>query len=147
MLNDKVTPIGHLTITLRDQDGKVKEVRFVKNLVVDTGKELITSRLLGTGNAPSHMAIGTGTITPLASDTTLGSELTRGVFVSAPTQNARTVTFIATYPAGTGTGNITEAGLFNASSAGTLIARTTFAPPFNKTALDSLTIEWDVTIN
>jgi hypothetical protein len=146
MLTDNITPNGHLTLTLRDENGKVKMVHFCKNIVVDTGKAFIASRLIGTQTAMSHIAVGTGTIAQLATDTTLQTELARVVFDSSPTTNAKTITFVVTFPAGVATGNLTEAGIFNAASAGTMLARTTFAP-FPKTALDSLTIEWDVTIN
>jgi hypothetical protein len=56
------------------------------------------------------------------------------------------VAYVATFPAGTGTGAVTEAGLFNASSAGTLLCRTVFSV-INKGAADTLGITWTVTVN
>jgi hypothetical protein len=55
------------------------------------------------------------------------------------------VQYVATFSAGTGTGAITEAGIFNASSAGTLLCRTVFSV-INKGALDTLVITWKVTV-
>ena len=54
--------------------------------------------------------------------------------------------YVATFPAGTGTGAITEAGILNASSSGTLLCRTVFSV-INKGAADTLGITWTVTVN
>jgi len=50
------------------------------------------------------------------------------------------------FGAGEGTGSITEAGIFNASSSGTLLCRTVFSV-VNKGASDSMTITWTVTVS
>jgi hypothetical protein len=52
---------------------------------------------------------------------------------------------VTTYAAGTGTGAITEAGIFNASSSGTLLSHVVFSA-INKGAADSLTITWTITV-
>ena len=44
------------------------------------------------------------------------------------------------------TGAITEAGLFNASSSGTMLCRTVFSV-VNKGASDAMTITWTVTVS
>lgn len=46
---------------------------------------------------------------------------------------------VATFAAGTGTGALTEAGIFNASSAGTMLNRVVFAT-VNKGASDTLIV-------
>lgn len=146
-MKDDVFASGNLTLTLIDSvTGTVKDSRKVKNLVVNIGKEHIASRLIGSTTLMDHMAVGSGTVAPLPTDTTLGTELGRVTFSSAPTQTAQMLTFLASFPAGVGTGAVTEAGIFNAASAGTMLSRTTFLA-FNKTATDILNIEWDVTIN
>jgi len=66
--------------------------------------------------------------------------------LTAFTASTNTVTATATFPAGTGTGAITEAGILNAASAGTLLCRTTF-PVVNKAAGDSIAITWVVTVS
>ena len=48
--------------------------------------------------------------------------------------------------AGEGTGALTEAGIFNASSSGTMLCRTEFSV-VNKGASDSMTITWTVTVS
>jgi hypothetical protein len=135
-----------LTVTVFDRTGNVKSAMKVPNLVVTVGKNYIASRMVGTSaTVMSHMAIGTGTGTPAAGDTTLGTEAGR-VALTAFTSSTNTVTATATFPAGTGTGAITEAGILNNSTGGTLLCRTTF-PVVNKAAGDSIAITWVVTVS
>jgi hypothetical protein len=145
-LQENLKAHGELTISVFDRDGKLKEAKKVPNLVVTVGKNYIASRMVGTASTVmSHMAIGTGTGTPIAGDTTLGTSAGR-VSLSAFTASTNTVTATATFPAGTGTGAITEAGIFNDSSSGTMLCRTTF-PVVNKAAGDSIAITWVVTVS
>lgn len=145
-LQENLKAHGELTISVFDRNGNLKEAKKVPNLVVTVGKNYIASRMVGTSaTVMSHMAIGTGTGTPIAGDTTLGTEAGR-VALTAFTASTNTVTATATFPAGTGTGAITEAGILNANSAGTLLCRTTF-PVVNKAAGDSIAITWVVTVS
>lgn len=149
MLKDAINANGTLVIELRDENGNVKE-QFEKNLVVNTGLAFIASRMKdATAAVMSHMAIGSGTAAAAATDTALGTELGR-VALTSTTIVTTTVTndsiqYVATFNAGTGTGAVTEAGLFNAASAGTMLSRTVF-PVINKGALDTLTITWKITV-
>jgi hypothetical protein len=143
---DNVQTIGVLELVLKDEFGNVKQIQKAKNLVVTTGRNYIASRMVGTiANTMSHMAIGTGNVAPAAGNTTLGTEVGRVVFGASPTATNNVVAYTATFGPGVGTGAITEAGIFNANSAGTLLCRTTFSV-INKGALDSLTINWNTTV-
>jgi flagellar basal body rod protein FlgG len=146
MLNDSIILKGALKIVVRDITGAVTDEREVPNLVVAVGKNFIASRMIGTSDAVmSHMAIGEGTTSPASGNTTLESEVGR----VALTSNVRTdnaIAYTASFPAGTGTGAITEAGLFNANSSGTMLCRTTF-PVINKGSADSVAITWTVSVN
>ena len=145
-LQENLKAHGELTISVFDRDGKLKEAKKVPNLVVTVGKNYIASRMVGTSaTVMSHMAIGTGTGTPVAGDTTLGISAGR-VALTAFTASTNTVTATATFPAGTGTGAITEAGIFNDVTTGTMLCRTTF-PVVNKAAGDSIAITWVVTVS
>ena len=136
---------GSLTIERTNSLGELVEKIFIPNLVVTTGKTFIASRIVGTASAVmSHMALGTGAVAPVVGDTTLGSEIGR-VALASGTAAAAVATFTANFPAGTATGALTEAGIFNAASAGTMMCRTTF-PVVNKAALDSISISWAVTV-
>lgn len=145
-LQENLKMMGRLKIEVKDSQGMVKETREIPNLVVTAGKNYIASRMVGTASSiMSHMAIGTGTGTPAVGNTTLGTEAGR-VAISSGTASTNEVTYTATFPAGTGTGAITEAGVLNASSSGTMLCRTTF-PVVNKAAGDSIAITWVVTVS
>ena len=145
-LSDIFKPTGELEIVVRDANGNIKEIRQAKNLVVSVGKTYIASRIVGTAsNIMTHMAIGTSTSTPTAGDTQLGTEAGR-VTLASGSNTSNAITYTATFPAGTGTGAITEAAVLNASSGGTMLCRTTF-PVVNKAAGDSIAVTWVVTIS
>ncbi len=146
MFQDAIKLTGELRITVTNPEGNVKQEVVVPNLVVTVGKNFIASRMKdATATAMTHMAIGTGTTAAAAGDTTLGTEAGR-VALTSTTVTANAVAYVATFPAGTGTGAITEAGIFNASSSGTLLCRTVFSV-INKGAADTLGITWTVTVN
>lgn len=141
MLKDSLKMTGHLAIAI---NGEV--VQEVPNLVVTAGKGYVASRMKDTSlGAMSHMAIGTGTSAAAAGNTALGAENDRNSLTSTVVSGG-TVTYVATFGAGEGTGAVTEAGLFNASSGGTLLCRTVFAV-VNKGSQDSMTITWSVTVS
>lgn len=141
MLNDDFTMKGRVSIVVNDQ-----VVQEIDNLVVTAGKEYVASRMKDTSDtAMSHMAIGTGSTAAAASDTALGSEAARTALAST-TVTANEIVYVDTFDAGTGTGAITEAAIFNASSAGTMLCRTVFSV-VNKGASDSMTITWTVTVS
>lgn len=146
MINDSIKMTGNLKIVLTDAQGNVKHEEELKNLVVTTGKAFIASRMKdATATAMTHMAVGSGTTAAAVGDTTLGTELGR-VSLTSTTVTSNAVAYVATFPAGTGTGAVTEAGLFNAGSSGTLLCRTVFSV-INKGAADTLGITWTVTVN
>ena len=63
------------------------------------------------------------------------------------TVSGAVVTYAATFAAGTGTGSLIEAGIFNSATAasGTMLCKTSF-DVVNKAANDSIAITWTVTI-
>ena len=137
---------GSLRVVVTGVDGKVKEEHDFRNLVVTVGKNFVASRMVGaTANVMSHMAVGAGTTPAAAGDTTLGSELGR-VALATSTATTNVVSYTATFPAGTGTGAVTEAGIFNAASAGTMLCRTVFSV-VNKGVDDALSVTWTITIS
>ena len=149
MLNDTLKITGAVSIKLLDKGGNVLETREIPNLVVSAGKTFIASSMLNTTtNTPTamtHMAVGTSSTAPAAGDTALGAEAGR-VALASSTSSANVVTYTATFPAGTGTGALVEAGIFNAASSGTLLCRTTFSV-VNKGAADAMSITWTITVS
>ena len=141
MLNDGLKLTGKLTIALNDEI-----LQEVPNLVVTAGKNYVASRMEGTDSSVmSHMAIGTSDTTAAAGQTALGSESAR-TGLSSTTVTNNEVVYVDSFPAGTGTGGIKEAGIFNASSGGTMLCRTVFSV-VNKGANDAMTITWTVTVS
>tara|TARA_R110000803_G_scaffold121729_1_gene189831 strand:- start:108 stop:542 length:435 start_codon:yes stop_codon:yes gene_type:complete len=144
MINDGFNLKGKVEVRLNDE-----VVREIDNLVVTTGKGFVAASMLKTtSNSPAamtHMAIGSNTTDPAAGDTTLGTELGRVTLTSAAVSGA-VVTYIATFPAGTGTGAVVEAGILNAGSGGTLLCHTEF-DVVNKGSADAITITWTVTVS
>lgn len=144
--NEILKASGSLLVVVTGKDGQVKEQHEFKNLVVNVGKSFVASRMVGTAaNIMSHMAIGESNTAAAAGDTALGSEAGR-VALTSGTSASNVVTYTATFPAGTGTGAIVEAGIFNAASAGTMLCRTVFAV-VNKGADDAMSVTWTVTIS
>jgi hypothetical protein len=145
MFTETVNVTGRLKIVRLDESGNEKEVREVKNLIVAVGKNIITSRLVGNTTAiPSHMAVGSSNTAATTAQTTLGTELSR-VTLDSSTRTNNTIAYIATFPAGVGTGTITEAAILNAGSSGDMLCRTNFNE-VNKGVSDVIVITWNVTI-
>lgn len=146
---DSLHATGQLRIDHFDSQGRKIDSRFIPNLVVQVGKNYIASRMIGTASSVmTHMEVGTGTTAPVSGDTALQSPIggSRQAFSASPSTSSNTVTYTATFGAGVGTGAITEAGIFNASSAGTMLCRTTFSV-VNKAAGDTINISWSVTVS
>jgi hypothetical protein len=152
MATDMLQIKGRLNIVLTDENGVVKDTRVVENLIVTSGRNYIASRMIGTSaSVMSHMGIGLGVTAPAIGDTALGSELTNtsnrptSTSVQGSGGNLNQITYTSTFGAGIGTGAVTEAGVFNAITSGTMLARTTFAA-VNKGSSDSIQITWTVTV-
>ena len=146
MIINKIQAKGMLSVVLKDSHGNTKDQRILNNLIVDTGLAYITSRMEdATATAMNYMAVGTGTTAAAAGDTALVTELDRNVVTSATAAGA-SIVYVGTWAAGDGTGAITEAGIFNASSAGDMLARTVFSV-ITKDANDTLSITWTITLS
>lgn len=148
MFNDSIKMKGKLNVVLTGPDGAVKESREFDNLVVTVGKNFIASRMKDTTDtAMSHMEVGTGSTAAAVGNTALETPVASSrVSLNSTTVATNSVAYVATFPAGTGTGALTEAGIFNASSSGTMLCRTVFSV-INKGAADTLGITWTVTVN
>jgi hypothetical protein len=146
MIIDGLKAKGTLDIIVRGPDGNIKDEKKVENLIVDTGLDYIASRMTGTSeNVMSHMAVGTGSTAAAGADTALGTELDRNALTST-TVTSNAIAYVCSWAAGDGTGSLTEAGLFNAVSSGTMLCRTVFGT-VTKGASDSMTITWTITVS
>lgn len=150
MIIERIKANGSLNILLTDAQGNIKDERDVKNLVVDTGLAYIASRMKdATATAMSHMGVGTGTTAAADAQTALVTEIgtrqSTTVTIQTTTVAGDTVQYVATFGAGVATGALTEAGIFNAVSGGTMLCRTVFSV-INKGANDTLQITWKVVV-
>lgn len=146
MINEDLKLRGDVAIVLKDKNGNVKDSREIHNLVVSSGLEFICSRMAGvSADVMSHMALGSSTTAAAAGDTDLGSILGSREALDSTTASSNTITYVSSFEAGEGTGAVTEAGIFNAATSGTMLCRTVFAV-VNKAADDTMSVTWTITL-
>lgn len=138
--------VGHVLIE-QIRDGRVVARRDGPNMVVTTGMQWITGALTGDTAAPTTMkyiGIGTGSTAAATTDTTLGtpveSRATGTQSRITTTVSNDTYKVVGTVSI-TDTRAVTEAGLFSASTDGTMAARQVFSA-VNAVSGDSLQITW-----
>lgn len=146
MVKDKIYAKGKISYELIGPDGTVKESGDFDNLVVATGLKWIVSRIAGETVDPiNYMAVGTGSAAAGATDTTLGTEVSRKEVGSKTIVTSTFVgdsyQFKTTFEPGEGTGALTEIGLFTAASGGVMTSRSVF-PVINKDADSALAFTW-----
>lgn len=137
---------GRARLVLRDEHGQVKHDETVENLITSAGRDAIIARLASSpGTAvPTYMAVGTGSTAAAAGDTTLETESDRNALTSN-TVSGNVLTMVGDWAAGDATAALTEAGVFSASTAGTMFSRAVFSV-INKGASDTLQITWTYTL-
>lgn len=139
---------GKVKIEHRDESGELIAAVERDNLVVTTGRNVIANRMRSspTMAAMTHMAVGTDATAAAIGQTALIAEVAASrTALDSTTVTNNQIAYVCTFPAGVGTGNLREAGIFNASSSGDMLARVTFSS-LNKAAGDSVTITWTITI-
>ncbi len=123
----------------------------VSNLVTNAGKAGDAARLMASAVAAfTYIALGIGTTAAAATDTALGSEITTGglarttgtVGSKTTTVTNDTATLTNTFTA-SGSFAVTESGVLNAASGGTLLAHQVFSA-INVVSGNNLQIEWDI---
>ena len=120
------------------------------SLVVNTGRSIITNRIRGTGTEPVFSAWGTGAGTAAAADTTLFTEGPEARVTGTSSQVTTTTTgdtyrVVSTITASAARA-VTNHGLFDASSAGNLYAKSDFAV-INLATSDSIQFTDNVTFS
>jgi hypothetical protein len=150
MINENLKLFGQLSIVLKDKDGKIKDTREVKNLVVNKGLEYIASRMKDASKGVmSHMGLGSGTTAAAASQTDLVTLLGAREALDSTTiagSNNEKIVYVSAFEAGDATGAVTEAGIFNASTSGDMLCRTVFSV-VNKASDDTMSVTWTITLS
>jgi hypothetical protein len=148
MENRNVKVKGSAKFVLRKEDGTV-EVSRKDNIIVAGGFDFICAQVAGVvAGVMNAIAVGTGTTTPVSSQSALTTEIARVATAYAHTAGTQLFTLSATFAAGVATGAITEAGVFNstAASSGTMLDRVVFSV-INKGANDTLTATFQFTLS
>jgi len=140
---------GRMVAELYGPDGALKDRRDVENTVTTLGHKMAADQWLAAPSVvtPGWMEVGTGTGQG-AGDSTLATYIAGSrTALDSKTRGANAiVTMACTFAAGTGTGAITEAGVFNVVTENTtdMILVASFAA-INKGADDSLVVTWTAT--
>lgn len=146
-INDKPLFKGRFIVEHFDESGRRKDLRIVENVIVTVGKNFLAAWLAAATQSDyfmQHIALGTGSSAASPSDTVLETELSTRV-AGTITSNGAIWQNQAFFAPGVDTGTITEAGLFSASSGGTMLARQVF-PAIIKGAGEAIQVTWQVTI-
>lgn len=110
-------------------------------VLANAGKDIITNRIKGSGTEPSFVAWGTGAGTAAATDTTLFTESVEARVAGTSTRVTTSTTNDTYQVVGTLTASatraITNAGLFDAITAGNLFVKGDFGV-INLTTGDSI---------
>jgi hypothetical protein len=138
---------------LASMPAKLQDYYWRKNIITNAGLAAII-RLVFAGLTETkfgYLAIGTGTTAESPTDTALVSEVKRktaNISQTTTSVSGDTALVSATFSKTdglTGSQNICEAGIFNASTGGIMLARKTFScVPLNWDAGDSITINYYV---
>jgi len=140
----------NIRITALDKDGNIKDERHISNLVTNAGLAGMASRCNGDGAEAvfTYIAVGTGVVAASVANTTLGTETAASGLTRAAGTASRTTTDVTNDTASltktftvTGTVAVTESGVLNAASGGTLLSRQVFTA-VNVVNGDSLQITW-----
>jgi len=149
-MEDTIKLRGCIEAVLKNADGEVIQHIKRDNIVVTAGRSWVLRQIASghmvTSQAISHLAVGTSTTAPTTANTALGSENARktcsfttdGLTSSTPWWRAEVM--FNTNEANTTLG---EAGLFNSSSGGTMLARATFAT-LNKATSNTLNVSYTI---
>ena len=146
--NDAINIKSNVTLELFDEQGRLMETRRVHNLVTTLGKYMAAAQIVAVPGivTPGWMELGTGSGQTTASSILAAYIAGSRTVLDSKTRTNAIVTMVCTFPPGTGTGAITEAGIFNVATQNTtdLLVYASFAV-INKAAGGTLTATWTLT--
>lgn len=130
MHKDELGIKGRIKLDIYSVDGKLKDTTgWINNIITNAGKAQL-ALLAGDASATpfTYLAVGTSATAVAATDTTLTAEITDSGLARAAATVSRVTTTVTndtlqlTYTwSVTGTKTVEEVGIFNASSAGTML--------------------------
>ena len=147
--NPDVKLVGKWKAVLERGAGNVIQEEEGFNVICTSGLHALVDYLCSaaasaTQNTFSYIAIGSDNTSEAATDTALGTELSR----HTGTVTAFTAVYQvkATFASGSGTGNVYEYGLLNANTGGKMLSRDTEGL-ITKGANDTLTVTAQITLS
>ena len=144
-ISSQIRLIGSVRVEVHHDDGRT-EAYTQPNMIVNGGRDRIAALFAQQSTTfPTHLEVGTGTTAPTGTDTTLETAVLRNAVVSSSALNG--VTSIKAYFSKTDANGsaISEVGLFDQSSGGTMFARSILGSVVNKDATIAMTITWTFT--
>jgi hypothetical protein len=147
-------PANWVNAKIVRKDGSVEDLGWSKNLRTNAGRDW-QSDVMGNPTQPAaarFIGLTTNATAPAAGDTTLTSEIAAGGLgraagTYAHTAGTNTYTIEATFTASATHTNVAKAGLFSASSGGTLAFATLLPSTATLNSGDTLTVTWTVTLS
>ena len=128
-------------------------IRF-SNLSANAGLQLEADLLIAAGgtafnNANAYIGVGNGTTAVNAGHTDLqgASKTRKAMNATFPSRSSQTVTWKADFASGDANYSWEEMAVFNASSAGTMLARGLVSAPFTKTSALAITATYTRTVS
>ena len=128
MLNARLS--GEYKFIIKSDNGMIRETGWIPNLILDQGLNRLGWALSNTLNPIQYASVGTGTATPVSTQTSLVAPVgysAAGVFVSIVNGTAPTYTtlqtFSYTFAQGAILGNMSEVGIGSSITGGNLFSR------------------------
>ena len=142
----RTTIRGRPLIVLRDQHGRIRDIRSGPNLIVQNGWEMIASQIGKSAGGTGAQNIGLGTDSgPIAStDNTISTETASRILATwSSSVGCVTWNLSASFGSGVpgGGDSIRQAGVLTSATGGTMFAKASFAV-VNKGSADSLLVTW-----
>jgi hypothetical protein len=145
---------SRVEVVVRDTAGNVKSTAHGTNLRVNGGADFWDAQLFKVAAAAAtanYIALTADATTPAAADTTLASEITTNGLARAQATDTHTaaasssaLAYTWTYTGATSV-TIAKVGLFNASSAGTMVLETLLSSTATvSTNGDTVTVTWTI---
>jgi hypothetical protein len=137
---------GHMSYTLYDENGSIKAQGNSKNTITTFMNTIVAHQMAAAagGSAISFMGVGSGT-----GQTAASTDLAKYInlcTLSGTLQTGSNVVYSAYWAAGSGTGSIYEAGLYQVSgTTRNTLCTYNDAIRVNKGDSDTLKIDWTVT--
>jgi hypothetical protein len=156
-MQETIDMYGKVRLLMEDQEGRVIMDRTHSNRIVKAGRQLVAQLYAGVAGTPpskvSHMAVGTGSDAATDDQTALVAERARNAMgtpiyteIVDGTGVKRIKVSVQTvfdFGEANGADPLREAGIFTASTAGTMYNRVVF-DPVTKANTFKLTLIWDI---